>query len=259
MKVNKLKKGLIAIITIIITILFIPNVYAITETEYTNKTTGYKVIIEDDANLLKQNEINKLKEEIIPLTQYGNVIFKTISTNDTTARNYAENYYHVKFNEESGSLLLIDMDTREIYVFSEGKNYKVVTNQKALIITDNIYQYASNEQYYDCASKGFSQINTLLEGGKITAPMKHISNILISITIAFYISFIIVIVKTEITQPKLIEKICNYNIKFNVSNIVVTKTGTHKKYSPQSSSGGSSSGGGGGGGSSSGGGGGHRF
>ncbi len=250
---NKIKVLLITLLTILI----IPNVNALT-TYHTNELTGYKVVIEDDANLLEQTEIEMLKEEMIPLAEYGNIILKTINDNYTTAEFYAEDYYHDNYGYDSGTILLIDMDTRYIYIFSDGENYNVITNAKATIITDNIYQYATDEEYYECASVAFSQILTLLEGGKISEPMRHISNILISLTAAFFVSFIIVLANTGVSKPSLNEKIKNCNVKFSVSNISVIKTGTHREYSPQSSSGGSSGGGGGGGGSS-GGGGGHSF
>ena len=34
-------------------------------------------------------------------------------------------------------------------------------------LTDNVYKYASKQQYYECASKSFDQINSLLKGGYI--------------------------------------------------------------------------------------------
>ena len=85
--------------------------------------------------------------------------------------------------------------------------------------------------------------------------MRYISNLFISITLAFFINFLIVLFNTKIKQLSNKEIISNCKIKFNVSNVNAVKTGTHKVYSPLSSGGGSSGGGGG----SSGGGGGHNF
>ena len=149
------------------------------------------------------------------------------------------------------------MDNRVIYIFSDGGNYKTVTNSKANIITDNIYKYATNGDYYKCSVKAFEQINTLLDGGKIAEPMRYISNVLISIVLAFLFSYIYVLNKTSIKRSSVNKIINNCNIDFDVSNIKGEKTGTHRVYSPSSSS--SSSGGGHSGGGHSGGGGGHRF
>lgn len=224
------------------------------------KENGYSMVIEDDANLLTAEEIEKLKDKMQPLTKYGHIAFKSISNNSMSAPTYASQYYHNKFGTASGTLFLIDMYNRKIYIFSDGANYNIITNGKAEIITDNIYTYASREEYYDCAYYAYDQIGTLLEGGKILEPMRYISNIVVSIVVAFFSTFIFVIQHTKIKKASANKVLNNCNINVAASNIHGQKTGTHREYSPQSSSsGGSSGGGGGGGGGSSGGGGGHSF
>ncbi len=260
---NKKLKQILSVLIIIflsITYFSITNVSAQSIQEEKNSATGYSIVIEDDAELLSSEEINQLKEKMQPLTKYGNIIFKSISENNSTTEHYAAEYYHNKFGTNSGTLFLIDMDNRYIYIFSDGANYQIVTADKAEIITDNVYSYASDADYYQCASVAFSQINTILSGGKIAEPMRHISNILIAITVAFFINFIVVLITSSAKKASDEEVLKNVSINFNVSDIKVTQIGTHRKYSPvSSSSSGSSSGGGGGGGSSSGGGGGHSF
>ena len=132
----------------------------------------------------------------------------------------------------------------------------------AILITDNIYRYASNEEYYDCASVAFSQMSTLLSGGKILEPMRHISNGFVAIVVSFFTTFLIVLGSSGIKKAKYNEIINNSEVSFSATNVTGVKTGTHRVYSPvsESSGGGSSGGGGGGGGGgSSGGGGGHSF
>lgn len=232
------------------------KVSAISIEKYVNNETNYQVIIEDDANLLNEEELYNLQQEMIVLTKYGNIAFKTINENNLTISTYASYYYHEIFGTSSGTLFLIDMDNRYIYIFSDGNNYKTITRAKANIITDNVYKYASKKQYYECASKSFEQINTLLKGGKIREPMRYISNIFISFIIAFFINFIIVLRSTKIRKAKNNEILSTCNINFNVNNISAVRTGSHSVYSPRDSS---SSGGGSSGGGSSGGGGGHSF
>ena len=227
---------------------------------YADTNLQYEVIIEDDANLLSTDEINKLKEEISPLTSYGNVIFKSISDNNGSASSYAGYYYHSRFSNESGTLFLIDMDNREIYIFSDGYNYKIINKDKAYIITDNVYRYATSGDYYKCASYAFSQIKTLLDGGKILEPMRYISNFTISIIVAFFICYFIVIIGSRKRSASYKDILSKSKVSFAVSDSSATKTGSHRVYDPVSDSS-SSSGGfsGGGGGGSSGGGGGHGF
>ena len=225
-----------------------------------NENTSYQLLIRDEANLLTSDEIEKLRDDMTPLTEYGHIAFITINENYTSTADYARSKYHELFGTDSGSLFLIDMDNRYIYIFSDGNNYKYITNSKANIITDNVYRYASRSEYYECSSIAFSQMYTVLSGGKIAEPMRYISNIIIAIVIAFFINFIGIMSLTRIPPAKATEILKNCNIDFNAGNVRTAKTGTHKVYSPQSSGGGGSGGGGGGGGGgSSGGGGGHGF
>lgn len=225
---------------------------------YSNTDTSYKALIEDDANLLDEQEKKDLLEEIKPLTQYGNIIFKSINDNPSySTKRYAENYYHENFNTESGTVFLIDMDNRYIYIFSDGKNYNAITSYKAEIITDNIYKYATNGEYYECASEAYSQINSLLKGEKIAEPMRYICNIIFSISISFILVYLYIMSKSKIKKASYKQVMKNAKSNIVIGNITAIQTGTHKVYNPpSSSSGGGSSGGGGG---SSGGGGGHSF
>ena len=223
------------------------------------KENKYSIVIEDDANLLTPEEIEKLKEKMKPLTNYGHIAFKSILENSMSAPDFARQYYHNKFGTESGTLFLIDMVNRKIYIFSDGTNYNVITNGKAEIITDNIYTYASRKEYYECAYQAYDQMEKLLEGGKILEPMRYISNIVVSIVVAFFATFIFVLQNTKIKKAGANKVLQNCDINVEASHIFGQKTGTHRVYSPPSSSGGSSGGGGGGGGGSSGGGGGHSF
>ncbi|MBR2678397.1 MAG: TPM domain-containing protein, partial [Bacilli bacterium] len=101
---------------------------------------------------------------------------------------------------------------------------------------------------------------------KIAEPMRYISNVVISLVLGFLLTFMYVLTTMRIKKASR-KKILNASEASVVfANVVGTKTGTHKVYSPveSSSSGGSSGGGfsgggGGGGGGFSGGGGGHSF
>ena len=238
--------------------------------EYINKETEFKAIIEDKAELLTIEEREKLFDQIQPLTEYGHIVLLTITENDYSPDAYAKNEYYSRFENQSGTLFLIDMKNRYLYIVSGGWNYKYITRQKANIITDNVYMDARNENWYQCASKAFSQIQSVLEGNKINEPMRYASNIVLSILIAFSLCYLYVLIKTDVAKASSNKILENCNIDVNVANVHGDKTGTKRVYSPVSSDSGGSSGFSGGGGSSgggfsgggggfSGGGGGHGF
>ena len=255
-RTRRFKNIILFLAIIIISSIFNINIYA--EALYTNEDNGYEVYIEDDAELLTDNEEEKLLEVMKDITKYGGVALKTIDENPTySTSGFAESFYREKFGTSSGVVFLIDMEERYIWIFSDGKIYKTVTNSYADIITDNVYEYASDEEYYKCCEKGFSQILSLLEGRKIAQPMKYISNILLAALIALIINYFIVMMVSKANRPSD-EKLLEFmNHSLQVNNLTIEYERTSKVYSPQKSS--SSGGGGGGGGGRSGGGGGHRF
>ena len=266
-----MKNKLFILLVLLLSVFSIYNVYAEEEFDYDTEVydsytldqsnnseenvisekldSGFQLIIDDQADLLTDEEEAKLKQEMVKLTEFGNIAFVSIDSNSSSTSYFASSYYHSHFGTDSGSIFLIDMDNREIYIFSDGYNYSVITNSKAYIITDNIYTYASYQKYYDCAYHAFEQMDTLLSGGKIFEPMRHISNFVLAIVSAFFINFIIVLINSSVKRASNNEIIKTCDIEFNCANIVGSKTGTHSVYSPQSSgsSGGSSGGGGGGG------------
>ncbi len=227
-----------------------------------NSETGYHVAIEDDAGLLNDEEKSLLLTKMQEITAYGNAVFKSIDYNIYSTSSFASSYYHELFGSNSGTLFLIDMDNREIYLFSDGAIYRTITSSYADTITDNVYRYASHEDYCTCASKAFEQVYSLLSGQKIAQPMKYISNLLLALILAALINYFLVRLLSVSSKPGSGEILGAISPRFVFTDPKKIKTSQTKVYSPPSNSSGDSgshSGGGGGGHSSSGGGGGHRF
>ena len=229
---------------------------------FTNKDTGYHIYIDDKADLLTDDEEDALLENMEAITTYGNVAFVSILQNpyyDTD--DYAENYYKTYFGTESGTLLLIDMQERYIWIYSDGTIYDVVTTNYANTITDNVYRYASNGDYFSCANTAFSQIHSLLKGHRIAQPMKYISNALFALLLAMLFNYCFVMFSSKARKVGNRQLLENIDTKVEIKNPSVRFMHQTKKYSPRDSE--SSHNGGsnrsGSSSRSSGGGGGHRF
>ena len=249
-------------------VMVVPAAFA--TTVYTNPNTNYEAVIEDNADLLSPAEEQQLANDMVPLTDYGNIAFHSIDSNASTTSSYARSYYHAAFGTQSGTVFLVDMDNREIYIFSDGANYSVITKSKANVITDNVYRFASAGDYYGCASSAFSQMQTLLEGNRIAQPMKYVSNALLALILGLLINFIIIASVSKLKRANYLKVLEAAQISFNATAPVAEFVNETKRYDPISDSGGGGSSGGGsrgggggfssgGGGFSSGGGGGHRF
>lgn len=250
---------------IVLTLLTVCMVYgmcidlrAATLEAYINPDTGFEAVVEDNAGLLTGEEGNALREQMKGITEYGNVVFLSTADNTSSAASYAESVYHSRYGSASGTLFLIDMDNRMIYIFSDGKVYKTITKGYANTITDNVYTYASDSDYYTCASKVFEQELQLLQGHRIAQPMKYISNMLLAVVLALLINYFVAQITSRQKKPSDYELMQGIFVVQKLENFNADFTHETRTYSPQSS--GSSGGGsGGGGGGSSGGGGGHSF
>lgn len=225
--------------------------------EDVNPSTGYTIGIYDDADILTSSEEELLMEQMEPISEYGHVALVTIDYNPyNDTERYCNYFYDEYFGRESGTVFIIDMQERYLYILNDGYIQRIITNSYSLTITDNVYTYATDGDYYLCASKAFSQINTLLEGGRISQPMKYICNALLALIIGFTITYVIVRIAHSRRVAKsedILNAIYAQTHIHNPRSIFLTQT---RRYDPPSSSRSGGGGGGGGGGRS---GGGHSF
>lgn len=267
--VNRKTWRIILIIAIAVMVIPILLDILLPETEYNSSVVSPEdlIVIRDNADLLTEEEEQKLYSRMLPITQYGGAAFFTNSDYVKSTEDYARARYRELFGKKSGTIFVIDMYNRYIYIFSDGKIYNTVTKAKAETITDNVYMYARRGEYYGCAARTFDQIAAILDGNQIPQPMKHISNALISIAFSLVAVFIAANRRTRMQKE---DELQTYDEmvrrRFDMgplvaSTLIETKRTAHYESSSGGGGGGSSGGGGGGGGGggSSGGGGGHGF
>ena len=229
----------------------------------------YQVIIEDAADLFTDAEEADLKEQLKGILPYGSAAIITNEEHNYDAAALAEQRFRELFLDHSATLLMIDMYNRRIQIFSDGAIYKTITRTRANEITDNIYKYATEGDYYMAAKKTFEQMQTILEGGRIATPMKYATNAAFAIGIVLIINFIIITAQRKKKNVTTLTNALAYEggrgritaVK-SVNSVMTSQRKTRHVESSGGSSGGGGggfSGGGGGGGFSSGGGGGHSF
>lgn len=234
--------------------------------------SAYRVVIDDEADLLtgaEEAELTAVMEKVLP---YGNAAFVSVNQNSTTTERLAEQKFLEFFGDTSGALLIIDMDNRYIQLIADGVVYKTVNRTRCNEITDNIYRYASQKDYYTCASKAFEQVVRLLEGGKVAAPFRYVTNAFLAVCLALIGNFAVMslqrrkkVAPENALNVKVAVNTASSAVKTAIVAGVVLKMLSQRKTKHVESSGGGRSGGGfsGGGGHSgggfSGGGGGHRF
>ena len=257
--IGRITVGTIALTFAVVILSLLIGKRAFAETVYRNTETGYRVVIEDDANLLTTEEESILAEKMQSITAWGNAAFKSIDENPSTTTRYIEDYYREQFGQDSGTVFLIDMDNRNIWLKNDGQISRVITDSYSDTITDNTYRYASRGDYYGCASEVFEEIETLLSGNRIAQPMKYISNALLAVILALLINFFIMRIVSRNRVPGQQELLKRMQYHYSLTDAQAKYIKTTKRYDQPSSDSGGSSGGGGGGGGSSGSGGDHSF
>ncbi len=116
------------------------------DAQYTNPETSYQAIIIDDIDLLTESEEAKLIEEMMPLTEYGNIIFWSTDVRQTDYIDQARVKRRSLYDLDSAAILMINMNTRKVVIQSYGTMYQYITDSKARSITDNASHYATSVQ-----------------------------------------------------------------------------------------------------------------
>ena len=172
------------------------------ETEFNSSVAAPEdlIVIMDEADLLSEDEEKELYLHMLPVTAYGGAAFYTNDRPVSSTEEYAREKYRENYGKKSGTIFVIDMYNRYLYIFSDGRIYDTVTKAKAETITDNVYLSARSGDYLECAEKTFDQIAAILEGNRIPQPMKHISNALLATALSLVAVFIVTNARTRMKK-----------------------------------------------------------
>jgi len=225
-------------------------------------------LIQDDADLLSGEEEALLREDMLPLCEYGTPLFWS-TWEEGDYETLADRFYHQHLGRgESGALFVINLRARQLTVFTDGEMHRVITRGEAETITDNVYRLAGREEYYACARSAFDQMGRLMRGERIARPMKLAGNVFLALVLALLGVYLYLRFRYE-TSPSEGKKGAALPVTAaGAAAFALTTANAHARMTKQtktnvSSSSGHGGGGGfsggGGGGGSSGGGGSHGF
>lgn len=185
----------------------------------TRAEEGYTALVLDEADLLTEGEEQLLLLDMAALLPYGNALFLTVNQNASSSESLAQSRYLSAFGDTSGVVLLVDMDNRYIYLASHGDARKYLTDARSSAITDKLYTLASKEQYYLFAQKTFEQTAAVLEGGRVTAPLRYVTNALLALCLALAVNFCIVSLQHRKLSPQNALKV---KVAVNTASTVAT-------------------------------------
>jgi hypothetical protein len=165
------------------------------DTEYTNETTGYSAYIFDEADILTTDEEDDLLEVMKPITEHSDIIFDSTEYDEyDDYEEYARQFmYSVSGKGNDTTVFVVNLADRKLTVWSDGNALNTISNDYGTTITDNVYKYAHNKEYYKCAAEVYNEINSLWNGQKIKTPMKIICNVLIAIVLSLMFNVIMML------------------------------------------------------------------
>ena len=111
----------------------------------------------DQADLFDHQEERELESKISNLQEMMDMglAVVTIEENSGSAREYADDFYEsydVGFGDDhDGALFLIDMENGELWISTEGKMIRYLTDDRIDKILDNAIEYAYDGAFYESA------------------------------------------------------------------------------------------------------------
>ena len=152
-----------------------PSLTGSAETDAETKNTDYRLYMQDDADLMTDEEEQRLLGVMEGLLPRANVAFlSTRSGGGSTSQkalDYRDNILRLP-RQIPLILLIIDMQNREIYLFSQGEVEKVVTRSSATAITEEAAVYLKKGNYYLGAEKAFDLTKDLFATRTVSSPMR---------------------------------------------------------------------------------------
>lgn len=175
------------------------NVY-----EKQNEETGHYAVICDQADLLSDEEEQKLTEYLDRITEYCSAVFLTSSQpHSESMHEYAKSMLEkigktVGMKDGYNALIyVVDMNKRELLIYAGDSIKKVINTSVSNSITDNTYTLASKGDYYAVARETFTQLYQVLSGQGIAQPMKYITSALLAVFAGLGIGLILIRSKTK--------------------------------------------------------------
>jgi uncharacterized protein len=240
------KKSILKFLVLTLILLAIPNI------TFAQENLKRKSYVNDYADILDEETEKELTNTITDYIEKYKLDIAIVTTNTsyllTTEKfaNYFYDYNKMGIGEDnSGILLVIDMQNREFYILTNGFVHQLITDSRVEHILD-VMELDMRDGNYDLATSSFlKQIDKYYKYHNYGPPFLWIGAFIIAIIIAF------ILLNKEKKKLKLITESLNANYYFadqQIENKIDTHTNTRTRviHHSSSSSGGFSGGGGGG-------------
>lgn len=129
-------------------------------------------IIFDQANLFSETEMVEIQEQASSMSEQFQMDIRIVTTNDSegkSARQYASDFYDSHgfgySGTEDGILYLIDMDNREVYIFTRDRIVDYFPDYTVEEMLDHVYPYLTDEAFGESVKAFLSDVDTTMNAG----------------------------------------------------------------------------------------------
>jgi uncharacterized protein len=217
---------------------------------------GQKIF--DYAELFSPDELAQLQTIVDTHTaNYGSDLgIVTITDNGgKSPQAYADDFYDQNGFGNDGMLLLIDMESRELYISTKGSMIDILNDDRINDLLDLMYTYVSDKAYFAAMQRTIEKAETYMESGPVSGQYREEVQprsltpgwIVISILIGAGIGGLVVLIiykqykKAYKPVPYDYRKEANLSLNTTLDNLIDTHT-TSRYIPPDNDSFGSSGG-----------------
>ena len=140
-------------------------------TAFAAESVPEKMRVYDQADLFSYNEEMELASKISELQETMDMGLAVVTTEDNSgsARDYADDFYEQyeigTGKNHDGALFLIDMENGELWISTEGKMIRYLTDDRINEILDASIEYAYEGEFYESAYVFLNGVEKFYEKG----------------------------------------------------------------------------------------------
>lgn len=135
---------------------------------WSNDVKATTVTVNDEAGLFTQEQIQTLETQAQSINKKikWQLFIVTTNTNSEEPRTFADDYLRNAIgNDQNGSVLLIDMGQREIYISTSGNMIDYLDDHRIDATLDDVYNQMTNTDYFAAAQAYLSKTSEYVDAG----------------------------------------------------------------------------------------------
>lgn len=124
--------------------------------------------VNDEAGLFTQEQIQTLEQQAQPINEKikGQLLIVTTTSNSEEPQTFSDNYLRDAVgNDQNGSVLLLDMGQREIYISTSGNMIDYLDDNRVDATLDEVYNQMSSANYFEAAEAYLTKVSEYVDAG----------------------------------------------------------------------------------------------